>query len=313
MSARRHIDRLFEAITPYREELRKIINTVWKDYRKSGDEVYKEWRWSRYNLRLSLDNSQDMQDLTANIATVFLKDKDIDSGVEQVVDDCVAELETMEDEYNERRATLARKHGSHGDDPLWHAKHQIKGLSWDGAKRLMMTVLDIGSWGSWATHAYSKSKTFSDSDAERAYKRSIYLQTKSTGRFTGRQFNFLRKDVKKLSDIKPEDGSDVTEFLKEFYPTGVPATVTVYRGAPRPDIRLRKGDYVTPEHAYAQSYARGKFATVAKFQIDSKNLFATKISSQYPEYLYWPDQEPDAKASPVIEPKTFKEFWEKYR
>ena len=74
--------------------------------------------------------------------------------------------------------------------------------------------------------------------------------------------------------------------------------------------KIRPGDFVTFDKDYARGYTRGKFGTVHKDILSSKDLVVYKMEPERDELVYWPEGHQIKKVENI---PTFKEFWETFR
>ncbi len=231
---------------------------------------------------------------------------------EDVEDQILAELErlivTKEDAMFKRRATNFKRRTSTPSDPLAHITSHLRGLTWEEAKRLVWgTLSDSAQFGE-----------ISDRDIESAFETVYNAHRGATFSHEAEYLNSRRWRLSDADDTLAPEGDDYTArmsrmekrmLLQHYFPDGVPATVTVYRGVPRPDVVIKAGDYCTLDRGVARAYLRGKHGVILTSQLPSRDLIVAKPDTGGTELVYWPEgSKPLDREAP---PTTLRQEWER--
>lgn len=284
------IQLLLEDLTP------EIINASKDVIKRTWKLMPKEDRYDDYQFNMWALNDEDISNLLYTYGSMFYPNDSEPNykfykDVEEVLDE-------LEEEKNQKMSKKIDK-----NDPLFLLKQIVKGKSWEGVKQSIERVL-IGSWG-------YKGGKISDEIAERNFNR-LYKNAMGETVYDEKYF----KDSPRLSSLR-RNVDDVNDYVNTFINYNLnfkfnqfPEKVLVYRGTNSPTHKIRPGDFVTFNKSYARDYSRGKFASVIRDTLPSKDLIVYKMEPYNSEMIYWPEGHQIKKVENI---PTFKEFWEMYR
>ncbi len=284
-----------EALSPEetKQRARQVINQV---YQTPGFD-----KRDRYNLdqvRVHAFNSTD------TMAT--LGDDEADS--DAVMDEVERLLTRAEDNLFQRRASrFARRKGGSAGDPVAQVRAAVTGKSWDEAKRALARGTPMGS------------HELSDEDAETLFH-TVYNAYRGANFSAHAKYMSSHPSVWRLSDARdhgaqPGTGRDPeaekryaqTEIARNYFSGGVPELVTVYRGVPRPDVKIKPGDYCTLDRSMARGFMRGADGVVITQKLPARDLLVERYTRGLTELVYWPE----GAQSVVSEnpPQTLRQLW----
>lgn len=278
-----------------------VIRRVWAQIPSSDD------KFSEYDFFLWMDNDSDMSNSRINFAKQFFPNDDEETAIEKFDNEISRKLEELEAQSIKRKASKINQL-----DPLFILKSLVRGKTWEGAKQALFKNT-LGSW-------FYKGGKISDEDAEGAFNRlyknamgeTMYDMTKE--KLYGRLSQIHRQQIdtnRTMYDHTETNKYSINMFIDQYVgrnATQFPNKVKVFRGVNNPTVPIRPGDFVTFDKDYAKSYVRGKYGSIIKDVLDSKDLFVYKVEPHGTELVYWPEGHKIKKYEGHI--PTFREFWD---
>lgn len=298
------------------EELDNLIKLARLELR--GDRS--SW-FDHQSLRLIVQNEENLDRLAHSLAKKYFPDDE--EGVYAVLDQMEERVQTLADEDIEKKARKFVKKGL-SDDPLAHFKLQLRGKTYQQAVNLLFKI-NIGGWAPVSNERRSEDEV--EQQWTRLWQSAHGGFFANSDRLKGKNQSPDKKDHR-LSEIRNwnvHSGSwNDVENRQKYEETQLcegagisdrfPETVKVFRGVPRPDAKLRYGDYVTLDRNYAETYIRGKHGTVLRYTVPSKDLIVMIYEYYRNELLYAPDNKrpPEEELAKTSEPPpmSFRKFWE---
>jgi hypothetical protein len=261
-----------EAATPgLRQEAGRLLRAV---YRLPGFDPAD--RYSLRQVQLWAKNERHTQDM--------LGDEDHE---DQLWDEVERLLAAGEDRVFKRRARRFTR--DHGQDPLGHLRRELRGLSWPAAKRLVWSLLP----------GDSSTGPVDDETAEGAFqtlqrvaREGAWAGTAAWADQRDKAWRLAAAHVHQDAHAAVDQTSlrryEQTLLANHYFPHGVPETVTVYRGVPRPDATVRPGDYVTLDRDMARSFVRGRHGVIVTARLPAADLLVMRAEPGATELIYWP-------------------------
>ena len=307
-----------DAMTPTQQEIDRLakllIRKAWNTGMLPGDEKY-----DAYHVELIIDSEAELSNLLWSLGRG-------DENVKMQVSEAIRQELTKLEEIKFRRRGKKVE-----GDPLKHIKDEIRGKTWEQAKRTIGEMRPAGK-------AFTRGLKVDDDEAEEYFsrlyatifsagysakivlERSPYAKNDGT-RYIKRMSEIYQGDPNKMSDEDKREWGKYTEAMwvgQTFgYGNPVPKSLEVYRGVSRPDAVLRPGDHVTTNRSYARGYMRGKYGAIIRDIVSSDDLIVYKLEDyDHDEFVYFPREafakslENEANTPEVKPPITFKQFWQ---
>lgn len=287
----------------------EVIRRVWMQEYFSDPEV----KYCSEEVVLVAENEEPLLRLMSSLG---------EDRIEEVKETIARRLAELEDRVFKRRRGKLK-------DEMSHVREIIRGKTWNKAKAEVVNMQP-------GKRTYGPREVPSDDLAEASFAR-LYGTAHAPGFGDVEQLKMLSpymdKDgnryMKRLSELKNNGirgaspaNREATElyneanlFRKVFGSKAQepPDSVTVYRGVPRADAKLRPGDFVTPDRWYARTYISGKMGAIISDQVKCDDLVVTSFDIDRAEFLYYPRAAmgPNRPSSSDIKPTiTFRQFWE---
>lgn len=283
-------------VTPEQEKMAKFfIFNVWRL-------MPVEDRFSPYQFSLWMDNEGHLQEMKARIANqIYPNDDDAE---DKFFDDIITPtLEKMEDKFYARKAKKINT-----NDPLFLLKKVVQGKSYNSAK----IALYNETWAGNKNFDNSKRQQITDDVADAVFERQYRLCMGET------MFNVnTMQNTPCLSELRnpsPSHNQNEEIFIKHYVgwkTEKFPDAVKVWRGTNSPHHQIRPGDFVTFDRDFAEGFVSGKFGSIVKAVLPSKDLKVYKMEPSTSEMIYWPHGHTIKTFTGKI--PTFREFWEEFR
>ena len=245
-----------------------------------------------YQTHLIIDNEQYLSDRKLEIAHELMKAdpaKSEDDAISEVMDLITQQVEA-DDERRQQRATK----GIDSGDPLSHIRDLVRGKSWTQARNAVVRFL---------------SPDFGDPDDEAGEMSwSTIRDATAGGRYTKMVQNASHMpSLDQIPELAKMDSAWSWTWQELGYLKVIPEKVKVYRGVPRPDTKIRPGDYCTTDRDYARSYIKGKFGSVISDVLPAKDLRVDSSGSGGIHLIYCPPGAEDG--SEKGGQQTLRQFW----
>lgn len=303
------------------EEITRIatycIDYVWK----------KEWRmfksdpeskYSFYNMRLMIDNEQQLSDL------MYKYDEEVYEKIQLRIEQILEERENR---------IFKRRKSKFSDDPIENVRNMIRGKTWEQAKH---TVSEMTPAGKFTDKKYVPDDEMAETIFQKLYNvhffgtfididllRSVSPFSGSDGKPVMKRLGEIRNHGSFSSEREDKEGNnryiETQLFLHLFGNVKTPPkTIKVYRGTSNPNSKIRPGDYVTPDRDYARHYVRGNAGVIIGDVVPVQDLIISKIPYDFGavELVYYPisfQQEIETKGQDSFvkkPPMTLRELWE---
>lgn len=270
----------------------EVIRRVWSDMYRGGD----------YKNRFDYGNSfvhwmLNSEDIHNNLLTKYGKQFYPDA-VEPhyAFSDYIEKiLELLEQKYYTRITRKVDK-----NDPLYYLKQTVKGNTWNKSKQNLKKLIS-------GTYVLEQ---MPDDIAEGIFNR-LYKSAMGETFYDASKMKFTTR----LDKMAIGSDSSTKAFIQHYTPKGLdrfPDKVKVWRGLHTPTSKIRPGDFVTFDNAYARAYVSGgKHGAVVSDILPTKDLLVFKPDIDHSELIYWPEGHQIKHYTGHI--PTFKEFYLQYK